>query len=63
MTDSGFIKLHRKIIEWEWYDDINTKCLFLHLLLTCNFEDKKWRGIDIKRGQIVTGRNRLAEET
>ncbi len=63
MSDNWFIKLHRKITEWEWYDDINTKCLFLHLLLTCNFEDKKWRGIDIKRWQIVTGRNKLAEET
>ncbi len=61
--DSWFIKLHRKIIEWEWYDDKNTTRLFLHLLLTVNFEDKKWRGMDIRRWQIVTGRNKLAEET
>ncbi len=30
--NDGFIKLHRKIIDWEWYDDINTKTLFIHIL-------------------------------
>ena len=40
----GWIKLHRQILDWEWYDDINVKVLFLHLLLTANYEDKKWQG-------------------
>ena len=59
----GWIKIHRKILEWEWYDDINTKVLFLHLLLTANHEDKKWRGTVIKRGQILTSLQHLADET
>lgn len=59
----GWIKLHRKMIEWEWYDDINTKTLFLHLLLTANHQDKKWRGIEIKRGQKLTSLEHLAKET
>jgi hypothetical protein len=59
----GFIKLHRKITEWEWYSDINTSRLFLHLLLTANFEDKKWRGIDIKRGQQVSSYDNLSKAT
>lgn len=49
--------------EWEWYDDINVKVLFLHLILTVNFEDKKWRGNLIKRGERVTSLSKLAEET
>ncbi len=59
----GWIKIHRKFIEWEWYDDPNTKMLFLHLILTCNHKPQKWRGIIIKRGQKVTSYNHLATET
>lgn len=59
----GFIKLHRKILDWEWYDDTNVKIVFLHLLLTANYEDKDWHGINIKRGQRIISLNGLAEET
>ena len=60
---SGWIKLHRKMLEWEWYDDLPTFRLFTHLLLTVNFEKKRWRGIEVNPGQIVTGRKSLSEET
>ena len=59
----GFVKLYRKLINWEWYSDINTCRLFLHLILTAKFKDEKWRGIDIKRGQVLTGRISLAKST
>lgn len=58
----GYIKLHRKMLEWEWYDDANTKVVFLHLLFTANWCEREWRGIAIKPGQLITGRKRLAEE-
>jgi hypothetical protein len=63
LIDSGFIKLQRKILDWEWYNDIPTKTLFIHLLLKFNFKNKKWRGNDIKKGQILTGRKILSDET
>jgi len=59
----GFVKLHRQFLNWEWYDDINTKVLFLHLLLKANFKDKNWQGIEIKRGQLLTSVQHLAIET
>lgn len=59
----GWIKIHRKMLEWEWYNDNNTKVLFLHLLLTANHKDKKWQGETIKRGQKITSLQHLAEET
>ena len=60
---TGWIKLHRSLLDWEWYDDINTKVLFIHLLLVANHKDNQWRGIDIKRGQRLTSISGLAKET
>lgn len=60
---SGWIKLHRKMLDWEWYDDVNTTRVFLHLLLVANHKDNKWRGMEIKRGQRLTSLSSLASET
>ena len=59
----GWIKLHRKMTEWEWYTNNNTKSLFLHILLMANHTDKQWRGRTIKRGQRLTSLNHLSTET
>ena len=59
----GFIQLHRKLMEWEWYTDQKTFKVFLHCLLKANFKDKQWRGSTIKRGQFVTSISHLASET
>jgi hypothetical protein len=59
---SGWIKLHRKFLEWEWYDDHNTTRLFLHMLMKANHEEKKWRGIMIQPGQFVGSVSKLSEE-
>ncbi len=60
---SGWIKLHRQLLDWEWYDDINTSRLFVHLMLTANHKDNKWRGIVIKRGSRLTSLDKLSSET
>jgi hypothetical protein len=58
---NGHITLDRKILEWEWYTNINTKVLFLHLLLKANLKDVRWQGMIIKRGQLVTSIPALSE--
>ena len=59
----GWIKLHRKFEDWEWYTDVPVKTLFLHLLLEANHEQQKWKGMDIEKGQCVVGRKELSEKT
>ncbi len=59
----GWIKLHRQAMDWEWYTEPLTCHLFQHLIMKANFEDKKWRGISVKKGQLITGRNSLSEQT
>ena len=61
--DNGYIRLYRDITSWEWYDDINTFRVFVHLLLTCNWKERKWHGHTIHPGQRVVSLATLAEET
>ena len=59
---NGFIKIDKRILEWGWYSDTNTKSLFLHLLLKANWKDKKFKDFVVKRGQLVTSYKSLREE-
>lgn len=60
---SGWIKIHRQILDWEWYSDVNTFRLFLHLILKANHKEKRFKGIELQVGTIVTSRDILAFET
>lgn len=60
--DNGWVKAHRKLIEWEWYDDSKMVHLYLHCLLKANHKPNKWRGIVIESGQFVTSYNKLSCE-
>lgn len=62
MLEEGYIKLHRSITKWEWYQDANTARLFIHLLLTVNHTPQKWRGIVVERGQRVASYDVLSRE-
>lgn len=59
----GWVKIHRKFQEWEWYDKSEMVHLFLHLLLSANVSDRQWHGMVIKRGQLVTSYESLRERT
>lgn len=61
--DSGFIKIHRKILEWPWYMDINTCRLFIHMLLKANWKDGRFREETVPRGSFVSSIAKLAGET
>lgn len=58
-----WIKLYRKLLDWEWYKSVNTTRVFIHLLLRANVENKVWKGITVNRGQFITSLENLAKET
>lgn len=63
MEDTGgWIKLHRKTLNWEWYEDANVFRVFMHLLLTASHLKRRYRGRDLPAGSVITGRNALADE-
>ena len=48
----GYIKLFRQIVDWEWYDDLPTCRLFIHLLLKANYAEKAGMGRRLKEGLV-----------
>ena len=50
----GWLKLYRKILDWEWADDPNMVALYVRLLCMASRTDCNWHGIDVSRGQIIT---------
>jgi len=62
-TGSGYIRLHRQILKWEWWSNPNTFRLFIYLLLKANYNDQKFEGQVIRRGQLVTSIPRLSQDT
>lgn len=58
-----YIKLSRNILSWEWYSDINTCRLFIHMLLKANWREGNFRGTTVPRGSFVSSIGKLSEET
>ncbi len=63
MSVGGWIKLYRKFLDWEWFTDSKMVQLFVYLLLSANIEQRKWRGIVLERGQLVTTYPELSKKT
>lgn len=58
----NYIKIDRKILEWEWYRNEHTKNVFLHCLLKANWKDGKFEGKEIYRGSFITSVKKLSIE-
>lgn len=61
--DTEFVKVFRKMVDWEWYTDTNTKAVFLHCLLKANWRAGSWHGYKYERGQFITSLPTLSKET
>ena len=60
---NGYLKLHRSLLAWEWYDDLSVCRLWIHLLLRSNFTPGTWHGIPYGRGELITSLPSLSSET
>ena len=60
---TGYIKIYRNILEWEWWSDINTYRLFTYMVLKANWKDGRFKGLDIPKGSFVSSVSKLSDET
>lgn len=61
--ERGWVKLHRRITEWEWFTDPATAHLFIYLLAKANRKPTRYKGVDIPAGGLTTSRAALAKAT
>jgi len=61
--NEGFIKLYKKIKNWEWYQNSYCFHIMIHLIISANYKDSGWQGIEVKRGQFITGHRKISKET
>ena len=50
----GFIKLSRRLTDWEWADDPSMLAVWVHCLLAANWRDYRYHGQTIPRGCFLT---------
>src|SRR5690606_24965461 len=60
MVRSGYIRLHRRMLEWEWFTDSAVMHVFVYLLLSARWKDGKWKGIDVPAGSTITSYGTIA---
>jgi hypothetical protein len=59
---TGWIKLHRKLLDWGWYYDANVLRVFIHLLLIASHTRKQWGKLTINPGDVKIKQRDLAKE-
>ena len=60
--ENKWIKLYKKMLDWKWYKNQNTKDLFIHCLLKANWKDGYFENVKVEKGSFVTSHKRLSEE-
>lgn len=61
--EGNWIKDHRKVLDWEWFTDVNTAHLFRYLCLKASFKDTSYRGKPVKRGTLFLAASAISVET
>ena len=60
---SGWIKIHRKFLDWQWFEKPEAVQLFVYMLLKANHKDGNWQGQEIKKGQFITSAQTISNDT
>ena len=63
MQVTGWLKLHRSILNWQWYDNKPTLVIYIHLLLSAVYRPYTFNGVQLYSGQYITSIRRLAKDT
>ena len=58
----SWIRAYRSLMDWEWYRDGNTMRVWMHLLLKAEYQDREYRGVVIRRGQVLYSHKDFADE-
>ena len=60
---NGYIKLDRRLLDWEWKDDPNMVALWIEILLQANFKEHNYHGDYFEPGTFPTSVEKLSRAT
>lgn len=58
----GYVKLNRNLLRWEWFDNNNALLVLVRLTLKASWRDTQYQGVALKRGQVITTLQEIADE-
>lgn len=61
--ENGYVKDYRSTVDWEWFTDVNTAHLWEYIRLRVNYEPSRFRGIEIRRGEMLESLPTIAKNT
>lgn len=59
---AGFVQLPDDLSSWEWFSDKNTVYVYIRLFLGASWSEKDYRGIHLKRGQLIISQREFADK-
>lgn len=62
MSDGGFVRVSRRLMDRKWYGDSDMVRVYLHILLSVNDKDSIYGGEAIKKGSFYTSCEGLARK-
>ena len=60
---TGWVKLPRDFLDFEYYKDAQTKGIFIHLLLTAEYSPRRLHGVELDAGEALTTLKELSAKT
>jgi predicted transcriptional regulator len=58
----GWVKVYRKMLEWQWLNKPEMVSIFLYCLLRANHNGSFWQGQEICRGQFITSPEKISNK-
>lgn len=58
----GYVKLNRNLLRWEWFGNNNALLVLVRLTLKAAWRDTEYQGVALKRGQVITTLQEIADE-
>lgn len=59
---NGYIKLYRSLLDWQWWGESDTFKTWVYCLFRARWNDGKYKGVSIGRGEFVTTYRDLAKD-
>lgn len=63
MAQAGYVKLYRTTLDWEWFKDTATTHVWLYILMRVNWEPSKYKGVRIRRGEMLESLATMADKS